>query len=360
MKISKEAKIGFLATVAILAAIWGYKFLKGENILDRSLTLYADFEDAQQINKSAPIYFRGVDVGTVKDIVFMPEKNGKATLILNIRQNPGVPKNAVAQIFANGVLSGKAINLLFDKSCTTGDCAQNEDVIRGAVLNALESMLGSPANFDPYVEKVSRGLNVVLDTLDYRLTNPQSEVGQSLRDIQATLAALRQTTATLNKVMAASASSLNTTMSNVASITGNLNSNNEKINSLLSNISEVSGKANGVDFSKINKATEGVNESLSELKKTLGETQKSLGELSTSFKKINSGEGTIGQFATNDSLYHTMNLTLLHTEALIQDLRLNPKRYINLNPFRRYKPYIVPSQDPLLDTLQRRFNANKK
>jgi phospholipid/cholesterol/gamma-HCH transport system substrate-binding protein len=319
-----------------------------------------DYDDAQQINKSAPVYFRGADIGTVKDIVFSPEKNGKVTLILTIRQNPGVPKNAVALIFSNGVLSGKAVNLRFDKPCNGGDCAENDDYITGMTLGTLESMIGTPKDFDPYIDRITKGTNVLLDTLEYRLSNPNSDVGASLRDIQATLAALRQTTATLNKVMAASAQGLNATITNVAGITDNLNKNNEKINALMSNLADVSGKANNVDFSKINKATEGVNESITELKKTLGETQKSLTELTTTFKKVNGGEGTIGQFATNDSVYHSLNYTLLHTNALIQDFRLNPKRYFSLNPFRKYKTYTVPSQDPLLDTLQQRYNANFK
>lgn len=360
MKISNEAKIGILATISIVMAIWGYKFLKGENLLDRSLTINADFMDAQQINKSSPIYFRGVEVGTVKEIVFRPDNGTKATLVLNIKQNPGIPKDAVAVLFSNGILSGKAINLQFDKACSGGDCAKNGDFIVGKTMKALEAMIGNPADLDPYIGKVTTGMNTIFDTLSFALKQPDNEVGKSLRDIQATLINLRATTVMLNKMMAASAGALNSTLQNVQGITGNLNANNEKINKLLSNVADMTGKANTIDFSKINTATEGVGQSIEELKKTLGETTKSLAQLTTTFQNVNSGSGTIGQFATNDSVYHSLNMTLLQTQSLMQDLRLNPKRYVNLNPFRKYKPYIVPSKDPLLDTLQLRYNASKK
>ena len=82
MKISNEAKIGILATITILLSIWGYKFLKGQDMLDRTLTIYADYLDAQQINKSSPVFFRGVQIGTVKEIVFRPDNGTKATLVL--------------------------------------------------------------------------------------------------------------------------------------------------------------------------------------------------------------------------------------------------------------------------------------
>lgn len=359
MKISNEAKIGILAVITVVLSIWGYKFLKGQNLLDRTLTISADFLDAKQINKSAPIYFRGVQVGTVKEIIFKPDNGTKATLILNIKQNPGIPKNAVAVLFSNGVLSGMAMNLEFDKTCQGDDCVQNGDYIAGKTMSALESMIGKPEEFDAYIAKITKGMNAVFDTLGNAIKEPDSEMGKSLRDIQATLLNLRTSTAALNRLMAASAGTLTASMKNVEGITANLNANNSKINSLLTNLNDVTGKANTIDFSKINSATEGVSESIEELKKTLGETTKSLSELSTTFKNVNNGSGTIGQFATNDSVYHSLNQTLLQTKGLMQDMRLNPKRYINLNPFRRYKPYVVPSKDPLLDTLQMRYNATK-
>lgn len=359
MTISKEARIGILASLTIFAAIWGYKFLKSESIIDRSLLLNADFQSVEQLTKSSPVFFRGVEIGTVKDFVFQANNGMKPTIVLKINQNPGIPKDAIVALFNNGALSGKAVELRFDKPCEGGNCAQSGDVLRGVSIDMLESMLGKPDALDPYLSKMTTGMRGVFDTLKYDLQQPDNEVGKSLRDIQATLASLRATTAALNQVMAASAGSLNATMKSAAGITENLNRNNDKITSLLSNINEVTGKANTLDFAKMNKATEGVGQNLEELKKTLTETQTTLKGLNTTFQKVSGGEGTFGQFVTNDSVYHSLNLTLLQTNALMQDLRLNPKRYLNI--FKRSsKPYTVPSQDPLMDTLRRQFNATQR
>ncbi len=359
MTISKEVRIGILASLSIFAAIWGYKFLKNEAIIDRSLLLNVDFQNVEQLDKSAPVFFRGVEIGTVKDFAFKPNNGMKPTIVLKISQNPGIPKDAIVAIFSNGALAGKAIELRFDKPCVDGNCAQSGDNLQGISVGMLESMLGKPDALDPYVSKITNGMRVVFDTLKYDLQQPDNEVGKSLRDIQATLASLRATTAALNKVMAASAGSLNATMKNVTGITENLNNNNAKITGLLTNIQDVTGKANTLDFAKMNKATEGVGQNLEELKKTLTETQTTLKGLNTTFQKVSSGEGTVGQFVTNDSVYHSINMTLLQTNALMQDLRLNPKRYLNV--FRRSsKPYTVPSEDPLMDTLRRQFNATQR
>jgi phospholipid/cholesterol/gamma-HCH transport system substrate-binding protein len=360
MTISKEARIGILAALTIFAVIWGYKFLKSESIIDRALTLNVDFADVEQLTKSSPVFFRGVQIGSVKDFAFQPNNGMKPTIILKITQNPGIPKDALVVLFNNGALAGKAIDLRFDKPCVEGNCAQTGDVMRGISIGMLESLLGKPDALDPYMMKMTNGMRGVYDTLKSDLSQPDNEVGKSLRDIQATLASLRASTAALNQVMAASAGSLNATMKNVSVITENLKNNNDKISSMFASANEVATKANTVDFSKINKATEGVGQNLDELKKTLAQTQETLKGLNNTFQKVSSGEGTVGKFVTNDSVYNSLNQTLLHTNALMQDLRLNPRRYINLNPFRKYKTYVVPSQDPLMDTLQQRFNATQR
>ena len=359
MTISKEARIGILATLAIIAVIWGYKFLKGEAIFDRSLTVNAQFDDVAQITKSSIVYFHGVAVGTVKDIVFRGPLGVQPTLIINIKQNPGIPKNAVAQLFSNGVLAGKAVNLRFDKLCSGADCAQNQDYIRGETLGALESMLGKPAELDPYVNKLTNGLISVYDTLKADIRDPDNEMGKSLRDIQATIISLRKTTAALDQMMTASSSSLNATMTNVSSITGNLKANNERISSLLTNVNDVTTKANTLNFAKMNDVTDGVNKNLEQLKTTLQETQNTVKGINSTLAKVQNGDGTVGQLVTNDSVYINLNSTLLHTNALMQDIRLNPKRYINLNPFRKYKNYVLPANDPLLDSLKRQSQFNK-
>jgi phospholipid/cholesterol/gamma-HCH transport system substrate-binding protein len=360
IKISNEVRIGIFATVAIALAVWGYKFLKGEGIVDRSLILKVKVRDAKQISRSSPIFFRGINIGAVKDFLFDPTDIEHVTLILKFNQNPGIPKNARAILFSNGALGGEAMKLDFNKPCNGPDCAQNDDYITGVTMSAIESFLGTPEDIDPYIGKASDGMNRLFDTLKYSLKQPDNEVGKTLRDVQTIVNNLESTTAALNKLMMASSSSLNTTLNNVASITDNLKTNNEKISSMMTNLNDVSGRANTIDFSKINKATDGVGQSVDELKKTLTETQNSLSQLTMTLKKVNAGEGTVGKFATNDSVYTSLNHTLIMTQALMQDLRLNPKRYINLNPFRKYKNYQVPSTDPLYDSLQRRYNMMKK
>jgi phospholipid/cholesterol/gamma-HCH transport system substrate-binding protein len=357
MKITNEVKIGLFAALAITASIFGYNFLKGQNLLSDAIDVYVDFENAQQINASSPVYYRGVDIGIVKNIFFKPENNSRATLHLLIKKNPGIPTDAKVILFSNGILAGKAVMVDFDKPCNGDNCIKSGVQLKGVVWGMLESMLGTPDKIRPYIDTARTGLGGIFDDVEMRIKSPDNEIGKSLRDIQGTLLNLRQTTAALNQLMQAQAGVLSATFSNIEGITANLKANNDRISGILTDANTLTTKANTFDFSKLNTATQSATQSIDDLKKTLSEAQKALQQLSSSMVKVSEGQGTVGQLMTNDSVYQSLNLTLVQTQALMQDIRLNPKRYINLNPFRRYKNYVVPAQDPLMDTLQKRFNS---
>ncbi|HNG12253.1 MAG TPA: MCE family protein, partial [Saprospiraceae bacterium] len=65
---SNEAKIGILAVVAILISIFGYKFLKGQEVFSRTEEYKVEYANVDQLTKAAPVLINGFQVGAVKDI----------------------------------------------------------------------------------------------------------------------------------------------------------------------------------------------------------------------------------------------------------------------------------------------------
>ncbi|MBL7918375.1 MAG: MCE family protein, partial [Bacteroidia bacterium] len=50
---------------------------------------------------------------------------------------------------------------------------------------------------------------------------------------------------------------------------------------------------------------------------------------------INSGQGTLGKLAKNDTLYMNLNKSSADLDKLLKDLRYNPERYIHFSVFGR-------------------------
>ena len=62
MKYSREVKTALLAIIAIVILIFGYSFLKGENLLDNSRTFYAVYDDVEGLSPSSEVTINGLKV----------------------------------------------------------------------------------------------------------------------------------------------------------------------------------------------------------------------------------------------------------------------------------------------------------
>ena len=87
MKISKEVKVGFVALFAIALSIWGFNYLKGNNLFVESKSVYAVYPKVPGLAVSSPIIINGVRCGVVDDIYFHPDKSSRVVVKLNITES---------------------------------------------------------------------------------------------------------------------------------------------------------------------------------------------------------------------------------------------------------------------------------
>ena len=63
--------------------------------------------------------------------------------------------------------------------------------------------------------------------------------------------------------------------------------------------------------------------------------------------RIEKGEGTLGKLTKDEALYNNLSNASKELDLLLQDFRLNPKRYVNVSVFgKKQKEYTVPEEDP--------------
>ncbi len=116
-----------------------------------------------------------------------------------------------------------------------------------------------------------------------------------------------------------------------------LNKNEIKLDSSLTNFQELT--YNLVKLSdSLNNA--GLGRTLASLESTVANLDKVLG-------KIERGEGTLGKLMENEELYDNLSNASKELDLLLQDFRLNPKRYVNVSVFgKKQKDYELPEDDP--------------
>jgi phospholipid/cholesterol/gamma-HCH transport system substrate-binding protein len=64
--------------------------------------------------------------------------------------------------------------------------------------------------------------------------------------------------------------------------------------------------------------------------------------------QIEGGKGTIGKLMKDEELYDNLTGASLQIEQLLEDMRLNPKRYVHFSIFgKRPKNYEEPVEEPV-------------
>lgn len=334
---SNEVKIGILAIIAVAISFWGYRFIKGKNILLKSNTykVYYDFVDRMQVG--TVVFINGVDVGSVADVALMNDANRTVKVILDLKPSINVPKNTVAVIVATGFMGGKAVMLEYEQPCEGDDCAKSGDTLKGEYRNIMNSMVGEEAMGD-YMTIVQDGLQDILDTLNYALLdeNSNSPLSRSMKNLDASLANLSSTSAELDALLKASSGDIKGTLDNIEGITSNLKANNQKINSILSNADSLSNQLVAADLER---TIEDVNKTIADLRKTLGSADQAIGGVSTIVDKINQGEGSLGKLLKDEELYKRINKLSNDADSLVSDIQSRPYRYMPLKSRRKVNKF---------------------
>lgn len=302
MKRSREVKTAVLAIGSILLFIFGYSFLKGTNLLDKDRTFYVTYDNVQGLAKASPVTINGLMVGKVKDIVFLNQK-GKLLVSFSIRKSDfKFSKNSLVRIYSSSLLGDKSLGIYpqYDPE----NMAVSGDTLVGSVeddmLVAVTKALG------PLEKKV----NNTLTTLDVLL--------HSISDVldPKTRVNLQQTIANLNTTMESldgASNSLNTL----------LQDNTSKLNNTFINLDQMATNFNSLS------------DSLSKLEtgKLFTELQNVVTRFDTITSALENGEGSMGQLLKDEQLYQNLKGASKQLDELLEDVKLNPKRYIHISVF---------------------------
>lgn len=311
MKITREIKTAILVIASILLFIWGYSFLRGSDLLSDYRTFYVEFDNVEGLSPSAPVTISGLAVGKVTAITLHHE-TAKLTVEIQIKSDFPISKSSVVNLYEPGFIGGKQLQIipnLEDKSE-----AETGDTLKSGVVPGMLSAFGD--KLAPVQKKVELVLvsadsliNNLNDVLDAKTKN---NLKASIENLNQTMAQFSRTTKSINEMLDANKGKVDGIVTNFSNVSSNF-----------SKVSDTIAKANlGQAVRDLEKTLEGVNKVVADLEK---------------------GKGTMGKLLKDETLYNNFNKTSKELELLLQDLRLNPTRYINVSLFgKKNKPYVAP------------------
>ena len=300
MNFKKEAKIAVIVTLIILLFMWGHNFLKGRNLFSAFNYYNATYSNVDELQISNLVTINGFAVGVVSDIYFKSEKLDSIIVEIGVKKSYKIPDNS-AMMIVSSLLGSKSVALILGDS---KKLVENGGFLRDSIaldlINTLsEKLIPIANNADKLIislDSLSQKLN---DTFDKELQN----------NIQNIVANVEQLVANERRRIAA-------ILTNFQSVSGNLQKSNEDISNLIANLNS---------FSETLAA--------SDVKNTVDNANRSLTQLSNILSGIEEGNGTLGKFAKDDSLYMYLQRSSDDLDKLLIDLRENPKRYVHFSLF---------------------------
>lgn len=311
MKITKEIKTAILVIASILLFIWGYGFLKGENILNSHLKLFVKYDNVEGLVTGSAVTISGKNVGKIKNISLT--NNGKVLVEIQIDDDQfPISKSSMAEIYEPSFIGGRQIAII--PNYDDKNIAISNDTLKANIKQGMLDVMGG--KLEPTQKKIERLVDDA-DKLMVSINNVLDKDGQ--QNLQKALAELSATMTEFHKA----STSLNVI----------LDDNKTKIGGIVTNFNKVSG-----DFAVISDSLKKAN-----LGATVKNLEKTLAKVDGIMANLQAGKGTMGKLLNDDALYKNLAKTSKELELLLQDVRLYPTRYVNVSLFgKKNKPYITP------------------
>ena len=332
MTVSNETKVGALTAVAITLLILSFNFLKGKTLLKTGNYLYAKYTDTKGVKISNPVYVNGFQVGAVADIENADPTLKSLIVAIKLTDAYDIPANSVAVINENP-LGTPSIEIKLGNS--------QSFLQQGDTLQTAESK-GLLSGVMDKIGPVTQQLEKTIETLDVVLKNINSVFDpQTKNNLQAVIANVNKTTeslvissASLQQMLNQQTGAIAQSMNNVNKFTKNLSDNNEKVSQTLTNVTKTSE-----NFAK------------ADLAGSVDQLKAAIGNLNKLVEKVNSTDGSLGKLINDKTLYNNLNNTIKSANILVDDLRLHPKRYVNISVFGK-KDKTGPLMAPLADSVK--------
>ena len=302
MKLSKEIKTAILVLSGILLFIFIFYYLKGENILDNSKKISAIYDNVEGLAPSAAVTINGHKIGKVQSIHFTNDLSGKLNVNMLIDSDFEFSKNSTAQLYEAGLIGGKAIAIIpaFDGAPNV----ESGDLLSSDVKPGLTDLVNQ--RLTPLQEKMET-MMVSADTLLANLNSlfdaqTKSNIKSSIAELSTTIASFKSTSESLNDLVVDNSSSIGQTITN--------------FNKISEDLTSLSTSLAAADFDTI----------MADLKSTISSFNQLL-------SAIENGEGSVGKLMKDEAVYNNLEGATKQLEELLEDMKLNPKRYVHFSLF---------------------------
>ena len=283
---------GLIATIYLLFLLTDPAFFRGRYQITTTV------DNVMGLRKGDPVQMRGVTIGSVHDFEMVREGEN-VVITLEVEGQWLIPEGSRTQLVSPGLMAPRTVEVLVGPGPGT--------IGRGGSLpgTAVRGLLDD-------TESLGEKGQVALDAIALLLSERNLEaIGGSAQGFNTLLGELSDLVESESENVTELIQSFNRAADGLADMTSDGAELGEDLQSAMAQADTLMGR--------------------------LRATSESLGSagasLETILARIADGEGTLGQLSVNDTLYTSIAQAVESVRLLMDDLRENPGRYINMSIF---------------------------
>src|SRR6185503_11492480 len=250
------------------------------------------------------VKMKGLPVGAVYEYTEIDKNLSGIIVTITMKRDVNIPKDSKATIESE-LLGSTYLNIA--QGGSTEFLKDGDTIVTDRTTSLLSDV---KAQINPTLTRVRDAI----DSLKMVLGGLNNLFEKDTKgNIQEIIRNLKESTASLNKVLSAESGALSATLENANSISENLKKNNDSITATISSIKRAADK-----FSNL------------EVQPTVDSLKASIVAFKDLISKFNTNNGTLGLLMKDRALYDQLNKLALGLEILVDDIRVNPKRYTTI------------------------------
>ena len=303
MKYSKEIKVGFLAIIGVMMSVFSYNYLKGINLFEKNRKFKINYAKVDGLSVSNPVTLNGFKIGKVQTINFNPNNTKELLVDIVIENDVVFPKTSIAELYETGLIGGKAIAIIPDYS-NDSTIAVDGDLLRGAIKPGLTELVNQILpQVQLQIEAVMKNAEIVLGNINTLFDDEtKEELKNSIQDFSNLTNNLSETSQKISELISQNSNNITDALTDFKVVSSNMKS-----------------ISNSISSDDINSITSNLNELVN--------------NLNTISVKLANSDGTAGQLINDKSIYENLEKASRELNILIEDIKLNPNRYINFSVF---------------------------
>ena len=305
-------RVAVFCIAAMVVFYFGASFLKGLNILGHKTYYYAVMEDIGGLHESTTATINGYPIGKVTSLKMLSTNPVRICAEIMVTEKIEFPKDSRIEIAQKDVLGGMVVNILPGSSMVmakSGDTLQS--YLAGGLFDGIGDLRDQLASVVSSVDTIALALKSAFQPND-----PEN----GAITLKNTLINLEASTQQLNRILAANGPKVGEMVTKLNNFSTTLDKAAPQLNTIIDNLEHISDTV-----------------AQSNIKALFTDAQQAVANINSLTGKLEKGEGSVGQLMNNDSLYTNINKAAESLDKLLNDLKANPGRYINITVFGKKK-----------------------